>query len=427
MINTTFNLRDAKANNETPINCKIRFSGNTITLATKQKVLPTNWSTKKGKVNSKNPIATEINAFLDKIKTTSSKEYTNYIDLNQNEPTPQELKRIIESEIFGNKNNQKEPLPKDLFTYFEYFENSQRKSTNKKSGKKISKATLNAYRNTALKLKEFETNTRYELTFESIDLDFYYKFVEYLENQNYQFNTIGKYIKNIKAVLNDATANGINKNQKYKSSKFVVLQEQTTEIYLDNEQIEDLDNLDLSNEPRLDKAKDLFLILCYTGQRYQSLEDLINPKNRINGNIEIKQEKTGKEIQIPILPPLQKIFDKYDKIETLSNPRLNLYIKEICQKLPSFANMVDVQSTKGGKEISVKRPFYSLVCTHSGRRSFCTNFYNMKYPIGLIMAITGHTKESTFLNYIRATPTENAQRFKEMYHSNLSKQVLKVS
>ena len=42
------------------------------------------------------------------------------------------------------------------------------------------------------------------------------------------------------------------------------------------------------------------------------------------------------------------------------------------------------------------------------------------------MAITGHTKESTFLSYIRATSTENAQRFKDLYLANKSKEVLKV-
>ena len=103
MINTTFNLREVRANKKTPINCKIRYSGNTITLATKLKVLPAEWSSKKGKVNSKSALAAEINTFLDKIRTISSKEYTRYIDLNQSEPTAQELKKIIEVQLFGVK------------------------------------------------------------------------------------------------------------------------------------------------------------------------------------------------------------------------------------------------------------------------------------------------------------------------------------
>jgi len=425
MINTTFNLREVRANKKTPINCKIRYSGNTITLATKLKVLPAEWSSKKGKVNSKSALAAEINTFLDKIRTISSKEYTRYIDLNQSEPTAQELKKIIEVQLFGVKTEIYGALPSDIYSYFEYFKKIQSKRTNKQ-GKKISKATLNAYKNTAIKLKEFEKQTKFAISFNSIDLDFYYEFVEYLENQNYQLNTIGKYIKTLKTILNDAYTNGVNTNLTFKSKKFIVLQEQTTEIFLDQSKIKELENLDLSSNPRLARAKDLFLILCYTGQRYQSLKDIVNPKNRNRGFIELKQEKTNKEIQIPILPPLQTIFDKSNSIETLSNARLNNYIKEICKKLPGFNHLVEVKSTKGGKLISLKKPFYSLVCSHSGRRSFSTNFYNDGYPIGLLMAITGHTKESTFLRYIRATSTENAQRFKDLYNANLSKEVLKV-
>ena len=39
------------------------------------------------------------------------------------------------------------------------------------------------------------------------------------------------------------------------------------------------------------------------------------------------------------------------------------------------------------------------ITTHTGRRSFATNYYQ-DAPTSLIMSVTGHTKESTFLKYI---------------------------
>ena len=426
MVNVTFNLRNPNETNETPINCNIRYSGNRISLATKQKIKPSLWSKAKSRVKASSPLATETNAFLDKVQVISNKEFTKFLELNGREPLPNELKQSIENELFGIKDRLKQTIPNEFYTYFEYYIEMQSKRT-KKDGKKIGKSTLSNYRNALERIKEFETDTRYKITFESIDLDFYYSFVDYLENSGkYKLNTIGKYIKTLKGILNDATANGVNKNLKYKGPHFVILKEETTEIYLDSGQLKDLQELDLSDNPRLDRARDLFLILCYTGQRFQSLIDIVNPKNRERGHIELKQEKTGAEIQIPILPPLEQIFKKNKRIEVISNTRLNAYIKEVCALVPSFNREVKEEYTKGGKKISITKPFHSLVCTHTGRRTFATNFYKENFPVPLIMAITGHKTETEFYKYIRMTPTESADRFKELYNSNLSKEVLKI-
>ena len=41
------------------------------------------------------------------------------------------------------------------------------------------------------------------------------------------------------------------------------------------------------------------------------------------------------------------------------------------------------------------------ITTHTGRRSFATNYYyNKEASTPMIMSVTGHTKESTFLKYI---------------------------
>jgi hypothetical protein len=122
----------------------------------------------------------------------------------------------------------------------------------------------------------------------------------------------------------------------------------------------------------------------------------------------------------------EQIFKKNKRIEVISNTRLNAYIKEVCALVPSFNREVKEEYTKGGKKISITKPFHSLVCTHTGRGTFATNFYKENFPVPLIMAITGHKTETEFYKYIRMTPTESADRFKELYTGNLSKEVLKI-
>ncbi|MFT5621956.1 MAG: hypothetical protein ACI9QR_002298 [Flavobacteriaceae bacterium] len=118
-------------------------------------------------------------------------------------------------------------------------------------------------------------------------------------------NTIGKQIKILKGVLNDATSNDINHNLKYKSNKLKVLKEETIQIYLNPEKIQLLIDLDLSENKNLSNCMDLFVILCFTGQRYQSLRDLVDPENRDDKFIRLKQQKTNQRIVIPIPPQIK--------------------------------------------------------------------------------------------------------------------------
>ena len=58
------------------------------------------------------------------------------------------------------------------------------------------------------------------------------------------------------------------------------------------------------------------------------------------------------------------------------------------------------------KEI-VKAPKYEFVTSHIMRRSFASNYYG-KIETPLLMNITGHSKESTFLTYIGTHQNKDA-------------------
>jgi len=55
--------------------------------------------------------------------------------------------------------------------------------------------------------------------------------------------------------------------------------------------------------------------------------------------------------------------------------------------------------------------------THTGRRSFATIHY-AKLPTPLIMRVTGHKKESTFLGYIHKSPNDHIDAFFDLYKKN---------
>lgn len=425
MATINFYLRDKTVHGLTSIYAHIRYNNKVSKIRTGEKIEPENWSSLKKTFKPSYPNKLIRETRLNEIKNIIETCYLEYKGKEKREPSAAEIKKIVEFNIFGGtKDNE---IPQDFFGYFEYFINGQRKIENPKTGKKLNKETINGYTYTLRTLKDFEIDYKFQISFNSIDLEFYHLFIEYLEFKGYKKNYIGKHIKVLRTVLNSATSDGVNKNLRFKSRKFIIPKEETTAVFLNLEELKELEELDLSKNKRLDKARDLFLLLCYTGQRVQSLRDLVNPKNRNEEFIRIKQHKTGVPVTIPILPEVRRIFDKYKKLEVITDQRLNVYIKEVCQKIPSLNKLVENEFTKSGLKVKKRVPKYSLITTHTGRRSFCTNFYlNKEFPISLIMKISGHTKESTFYKYIRATPDDSAKRFLEIYNKSVSERKLKL-
>ena len=100
------------------------------------------------------------------------------------------------------------------------FISNKKKSLPKKRGSKSE--TVGVYEQAIKHLKEFQQDENYEIDFKSIDLEFYYEFIEYMQTKekkdgtHYSANTIGKHIKTLKTILNAATYDGYNENHKYK-------------------------------------------------------------------------------------------------------------------------------------------------------------------------------------------------------------------
>ena len=64
----------------------------------------------------------------------------------------------------------------------------------------------------------------------------------------------------------------------------------------------------------------------------------------------------------------------------------------------------------GGKIIQKEYPKYKLITNHTGRRSFCTNAYLSEMPTIDIMAISGHSTEKVFYNYIKVSDLDRAKK-----------------
>ena len=200
--------------------------------------------------------------------------------------------------------------------------------------------------------------------------------------------------------------------------KCVNLSEDIDNVYLTESELSILANWEIKT-PYLDRVRDQFILLAWTGCRYSDL-DKLRKENiiEISGShfFKLKQQKTGNDVIIPIFPESQRILEKYEYNlpRPMANQKFNLYLKEVC-KLAELDDEVIIKRTEGGvlKENVLKR--YECISAHTARRSFATNLYLRGFDSMSIMQITGHRTESAFLTYIKVTREQNAARMMQQF------------
>lgn len=421
-VNFYLNSRTNKKN-ESLILLVFRHKDIKIQISTNEMIAKNNWDVVAAKATSKHSGYSELNNYLKKLAVDVQLAFQNFRFIN-GQIDKVALKKTFEAllnpnlvEIENTKPKAKEPK-KVTFTSFiaDYI---------KKQLSHKNPNTLKIYNRSLGILLEFEKDIWLKkLRFEDIDSNFYLKWVEYARKKlDFSDNTINKHTGTIKFFMNEAAHFKLHNSNSHNTKRFSTNRTEVFTIYLTEKEIELLIKLDLEKEPNRKQVRDVFIIQCYTGLRFSDLHALqetdIDMENKL---IHVRNIiKTQGSLEIPILPIVEEILNKY-KIETgeylpgrISNQKTNDYLKVICEKIPEFHKTESFIYKKGGKNIRYENKKYELITTHTARRSFATNMYKKKIPAYAIMAITGHKSEKAFLSYIRTTKTENASMLLKEY------------
>jgi integrase len=298
------------------------------------------------------------------------------------------------------------------------YKQNQKKQTGLSVGRvrniKLFGNTIRRYETEQLKAKQ--------ILIREINLDFVEKFKLWLFGKGYSVNYVGKNIANIKTICSDASKNGIKTSSQIKSVKSI---SETTEpediIILSELEQEEISKLELKREALINARKWL-LLGCLIGQRGGDLLKITNSNiTEINGIkiIELKQEKTGKLVAIPLLPKAIEILDSGLPYK-ISLENFNDYIKDICKEA-NLSKLYKGRKKKKGKNSATTLgtyPMHEIVSSRVCRRSFATNFY-ANIPTPVLMNITAHGSEKMFLIYIGKTTYDNAYQMLE-YFSKLA-------
>src|SRR6185437_2670575 len=409
-------LKRPTASQETVIFARITYEGYSFKYYLPEKIKPKYWSKEmqRGKQIKQFPQYPEFNQRLQNIITGIEYVFRKYVNDSKELPAPETFKQLLDQEV-KKKVSEKE-RQNSFFGYFQDLIQQSISGTRRhpRTSKPISKGTIKNYTSALNHLTEFQKTRKKRIEFKNIDLDFYNNYTEFLIKKiKLSSNTIGKDIQVIKMIMNDAKERGINTNLSYKSKRFITIREKSDNIYLKEYEIKEFEDLDLSNDTRLERVRDLFLIGCYTGLRYSDFS-ILRPDQINDGFIETTQIKTGEPVVIPIHPTVKRILEKYNGIlpASISNQNTNVYLKEVGQKVNCLKSTFSKTITKGGLTITQNFEKWELLCTHTARRSFASNEYLAGTPTITIMAITGHKTEKAFLRYIKLTPNEHAKLLK---------------
>ena len=199
------------------------------------------------------------------------------------------------------------------------------------------------------------------------------------------------------------------KHIEFDVSKIKLRRFQRQIISLDLTELRALEKVNVSRDKDHQKAKDIFLLGCYTGQRISDLKK-IKKESIVNNEIHIRQTKTGKDVQIPLIPEIQSILARYNgAAPKITEQDLNTNIKLVC-KLAGINTPINFEYNKAGLNVQTVKPKHELVSSHIAGKTFISTVATelMKMNAQEIASITGKNLKTLLSHYFQL-PRESAK------------------
>ena len=419
MATVNFRIR-SKANKPVSIFIYVSLEiGNVISTPSGFNALPKDWSntTKRPKQNSEGNKKTfsELNKLqkfiYDEVNTAQSKGQL--IDVNW-------LKEKINL-CFDRVKKTDQSLLVNHIQYIIDNANTRKIKGSNKIG--LSDRRVTGYKSFKKVMEVYEKEIKKKIQLQDINKPFVDRLTNWLiNNKNYSTNYAGKILDNLKTVCLDAEKLDIKVNPYTK--QITGFREQNNDrfiVTLSFEELEQIRTAEIETKA-LKNARNWLLLGCEIGQRASDLLKLTSDNLRYKGGsiyFDIEQQKTGKFVTVRVIAPHVIDIVENNFPYPISQQKLNKHIKDVCE-LAKIEEMI--KGKKYDKKTARKKldfyPKYDLITSHTFRRSFATNYYK-KIPTPVLIGITGHSKESMFLEYInqREDKDLNADLFAEFWNT----------
>ncbi len=406
-MKSTFNLKEPNSDKETLIMFSAYFKkeNRKFVYSTGEFILPSEWDAvnKQPKdVNGRSAKADNHRLILRQLQ-----RYSNLLDSKERlyKQAQQELTIEAMRNEFNSEFKRTKAISNRFFEVYDLFLKEKKEDYTETAN---SKTTIKRYEYNKSHLLDFQNYSKKSIHFNSINQSFYKSFCHFcVTEKGHGANTLRRNMGMFKTFLYWSLDNG--HTYKVDFQKFVMPKEHPTdEIALSMDKVQNLFNYDLSNFPRLEKVRDLFVFGCSTGMRISNYSK-VSKKDIIDGFIKVRDFKDkNKALEVPINDLSSYILKKYDyNLPKITTQKFNMYIKEVFEKM----GLVELtkKTTKLGNEIlETMIPFNERISSHTARRSFITIMLNAKVPDKIIMSYTGHRDFKVFMKYYK--PNEDDKK-----------------
>ncbi len=293
--------------------------------------------------------------------------------------------------------------------------------TNSKGGFGLSKSRINSLKALKRVFVAFQKGNNYKV--KDVNVKLANDFLKFQVNElKYALSTSQKKVSDLKSVCYNAEFEGIQTHHQLKKIKASNVKNDYI-VYLTPQELEKIESTTIEQN-YLQNARKWLVLGCSLGQRGSDLLN-ITENNIVVRNglkvIELKQQKTAKNVTIPILEKTEEIINSGLPTK-ISLVNFNKYIKKVCE-LSGINNKVKGvlfdKETKRKKEGEYYK--WQLVSSHICRRTYATNQFGI-LPTPLIMQVTQHSLEKTFLSYIGKSSYDYAQQIADFYDKQKQKE-----
>ena len=326
--------------------------------------------------SSNSPI---INQKLSELKSNVLKAYNE--SFIQGTIIDKEFVKNIISECFNRPTKEISQVNSDVFVYYSDFANNWLK-TKADQWKISAKQTMPKYLKKQYEdfldlFLDYEKMLDAKLVLKDMSIDDFYGLANFLEDEGYNPSTIKRMLSRMKFFCARCSEQGIKVSSAFTQRVFVDDNNSEIEgIYLNEQEIDRIFNLNLDHDFVLENVRDNFLISCWSGLRISDFLYNLKTDNIKDGFISIKTQKTKSFVKVPIHTHVKHVLDKrFSQLpKKMTATEYNKQLKVVCQ-LAEIDNLVygkvwnPITKRKERKYL----PKYAFCTSHIGRKSFVSN------------------------------------------------------
>jgi len=250
---------------------------------------------------------------------------------------------------------------------------------------------------------------------DDIDADLIMEYEASLKGRGVSLNTISFYNRILRAAYNRAVEKGLTR-QRYPFKDVYTGMEKTLKRAIPVEAVRKIKMLELSHEPALEFARDMFLFSFYT--RGMSFVDMayLQKSNLKNGILSYRRKKTGQQLYIRWEPCMQEIIDKHANMT--SEYLLPVITDPTSDGRRQYGNAIHLVNRRL-KKVAELAGLSVPLTMYVSRHSWASIAKRKNIPLSVISEGMGHDSETTTQIYLASLDTSVIDMANELILSDL--------